>query len=795
MPQSPFSEKLPCVATLLSLVFLTLLLPLPGRAQPEEPDTETQRWEALLTNKQEEVSDLGEQLDQIQSTYEANTAEAQKRIEALADELNRLTALKGLSAHNPRETLGLRNKIQSLTTQLDSGTMPLREAQSRLETIVHEIDVRQEELQETSPPTPQGQKALADYQKALQHLQRRANTLETRIQKSLAPALKLEKELNATVTALDKTLSSVWRQYFFEPSPTLLAFQDPGSMQPLTRWVKYLPTYARVVLLGDIDWFALISVMLVFFALSMLPIHLWILPALEKSSLQLTMREMAPPLYWVALGLALMVSTTILPSGQGCLVRSFTQLFLSWGIMLALWPLRQYQLGENAPRRNHIRLLWVLYATAVILQDINLPPLFLGPLWAGILVLGTIWSKKRCTPDKPKLERSIFGASIPFFILLIIGSLTGYVHFTLFLTAAWFVFWLAVQIGTGMAALLRSWSAQTSPALLENLLKGVAQGVGYPLVWLGALSLMIGWLGYSLGGYPFLDELLQLKVGWGKVSFNFMRILGVVIGFYIARSGLIILRSLFDNVIRKQDHWEKGTAESLQTIISYAVWGLFALAAMYFLGFNFTSLAVIAGGLSVGIGFGLQSIINNFVSGLILLFGRSIQPGDIVDLSGTWGQIKRVNIRTTVVQTFDNSTIFVPNAELIGGRITNWTHKDISLRRRIDVGVAYGSDTEKVKRLLLEQARKHPQVFRYPEPFVRFANFGNSTLDFILYFWSDINNGWHAESDLRFQIDQAFRENGVEIAFPQQDLHIRSAAGLDPYLARPASAAGNTSET
>lgn len=775
-------RSLVLLAGLSLCVFFWVLYPGACWAQPAAMHAETERLEALVQSKQEELADLQHQLQQIEKELEQNTKPVNEHVQALRQELNRLTTLKSLSTTNPRETLGLRNTIQSLGTRLYTASLPLYEAQSRLESIRAGLNARQNELHNINAPAQDSQEALQTYRQSLTELQHKAKALSTRIKDHLRPATTLKNDLESTVNALDKTLNTLWQQYFFDSTPSILALKDTGGVQSLARWAKSLPTYARMVLLGDIDWFALTSVALIFFALTLLPIHLWILPALEKSTLQLSMREMGPPLYWVALGLALIAATVLLPSGQGCLLRSCTQLFLSWGIMLTLWPLRQYQLGENAPARNHLRLLWVLYAVAVLLQDLNIPPLFLGPAWALVLAFGAIWSKKRSTADKPRLERSIFAASVPFFILLTLASLGGYVHFTLFLTAAWFIFWLAVQLGTGIAALLKIWSQKSAPTLLANLFKGAAQGVGYPLVWTGALAFLLGWIGYSLGGYPFLDALLELKIGWGKVSFNFMRVLGVLIGFYFARSGLLVLRSLFENIIRKQGHWEKGTAESLQTIISYTVWGLFALAALYFLGFNFTSLTVIAGGLSVGIGFGLQSIINNFLSGLILLFGRSIQPGDVVDITGTWGQIKRINIRTTVVQTFDNSTIFVPNAELISGRITNWTHKDVSLRRTIQVGVAHGSDTETVKRLLLEQAAKHPQVFRYPEPFVRFANFGDSALDFILYFWSDINNGWFAESDLRFQIDQSFRDNGVEIAFSQQDLHIRSAAGLDPYF-------------
>jgi small-conductance mechanosensitive channel len=285
-----------------------------------------------------------------------------------------------------------------------------------------------------------------------------------------------------------------------------------------------------------------------------------------------------------------------------------------------------------------------------------------------------------------------------------------------------------------------------------------------------------------MGDVQFLQEITALNLGWGAISVNLFRLILVLIGFYLARSGLVILRSVMDSMAEGNEQLDPGTTATLKTLLTYIVWAVYIIVALAFLGVNLTSLTVVAGGLSVGIGFGMQSIVNNFISGLILLFGRAIKPGDIVQIGDLWAEVKEVNIRTTVVETFDKSALLLPNSKLISEQITNWTLSDNVIRRTITVGVAYGSDTELVKRLLLHIAETHPDVLKIPRPFARFIDFGANSLDFRLYFYATINNAWDTESALRFEIDKIFREYNIEIAFPQHDLHIKSATGLEGLL-------------
>jgi len=193
-------------------------------------------------------------------------------------------------------------------------------------------------------------------------------------------------------------------------------------------------------------------------------------------------------------------------------------------------------------------------------------------------------------------------------------------------------------------------------------------------------------------------------------------------------------------------------------------------------------LALVAGALSVGIGFGLQNIVNNFISGLILLFERPIKTGDWIVVDDVEGYVKRISIRSTHIQTFDRADVIVPNSALISGKVVNWMLKDVKGRIRVPIGVAYGSDVQAVKKVLHEIAGEHPEVIKSeilaPAPVVLFIGFGDSSLDFELRCHiRDIDKKVQTTSDLNFAIDAAFRAQKIEIPFPQRDIHIIGTEG------------------
>jgi potassium efflux system protein len=295
------------------------------------------------------------------------------------------------------------------------------------------------------------------------------------------------------------------------------------------------------------------------------------------------------------------------------------------------------------------------------------------------------------------------------------------------------------------------------------------------LLWLSALvaCILMAWAGSDFM-VEALAKLFNLNLSVGSFSISLKGILLAPIIFCITRAAARIGRLLLSEKVLDSKDFERGLKDSIVTISSYVIWGLGILFALGVLGVSATSLAVVFGALSIGIGFGLQNIFNNFISGLILLFERPIQVGDYVEVNNIWAEVKEINVRSTIVQTFDNATVIIPNSDFISQQVTNWSFKDPRMRRHVDVGVAYGSDIELVRRTLLEIPERIPKILKLPRPDVLFMDHGDSALIFRLRFWVHVDSYYTSTTDVRFELDRRFRELGIEIAFPQRDLHIRS---------------------
>lgn len=273
-------------------------------------------------------------------------------------------------------------------------------------------------------------------------------------------------------------------------------------------------------------------------------------------------------------------------------------------------------------------------------------------------------------------------------------------------------------------------------------------------------------------------ETILFRIGERDISLVvILEFLILIIVFYILSklTRRLIKRRLF-SLLKIAD----GTQFLILRLLHFLMMSIGILVALNFIGINLTTLTVGLGALSVGIGFGLQNITSNFVSGIILLLERHVNVGDLVTIQSSAnetviGRVHSINIRSTTLVTLDNVTIIVPNSRFIENTITNWSIHDPRIRVTIPVGVAYGSDTRKVTELLLRVAKENENVLKDPEPSVLFRGFGDSSLNFELLVWlPDPMLRLRVISELNYAIDELFRENNVTIPFPQRDVHIVS---------------------
>ncbi len=261
----------------------------------------------------------------------------------------------------------------------------------------------------------------------------------------------------------------------------------------------------------------------------------------------------------------------------------------------------------------------------------------------------------------------------------------------------------------------------------------------------------------------------------GPVKLTTLSILGVCLAIYFGFFFSRLVRGLMLIHIFPRTALDTGVRYTISTTLHYIILILVGFIALNILGFPLTNLALVFGALGVGIGFGLQNIVNNFISGLILLFERPIKVGDMLEIDGQWGTVKDIRVRSTIFETFDRYVLIIPNSELVSNKVLNWTHYGAGINRlTLKVGVSYGSDVRQVTELLTQICQANPRVVAAPPPQIYFAVYGDSSLDFTIWvFVRTPSDRIPATHELNSAIFEAFREHSIEIPFPQRDLHIK----------------------
>jgi len=230
---------------------------------------------------------------------------------------------------------------------------------------------------------------------------------------------------------------------------------------------------------------------------------------------------------------------------------------------------------------------------------------------------------------------------------------------------------------------------------------------------------------------------------------------------------------LLEEDVLPRTNLERGIPHAISNTAAYAVSSIGFVLALGAAGIDLSRVTVLAGAFGVGIGFGLQNIVNNFISGLILLYERPIQIGDTVEVGTLTGEVKRIGIRSSTLRTFQGAEVIVPNASLIAEKVVNWTLSDRQRRIELPLGVAYGTDPQRVLEILLGVANASPEILKDPPPLALFRGFGDSALNFELRVWTGLAAYLEVHSRIAIAVNTALREAAIEIPFPQRDLHIK----------------------
>lgn len=291
-----------------------------------------------------------------------------------------------------------------------------------------------------------------------------------------------------------------------------------------------------------------------------------------------------------------------------------------------------------------------------------------------------------------------------------------------------------------------------------------------------AVLVALGSLGYLDPVKELLDsEALTFKIGSVSLSlYKLLRSLAVLIVLFWVAS---MLSAMGEKRLKKIKKMKASNRELLIKGFQASVYVLMFFIGLDVVGIDLTALAVVGGAIGIGIGFGLQKVTSNFISGLILLFEKSVEEGDLVELSdGTCGFVRHTGARYTLIETFDSKEVMIPNEDFITSRVVNWTYSNTQGRVEIVVGVSYDCDIEKARDLILEAATEHERCSKDPHPQCYLKDYGESSVDFLLYFWvDDVTQGrFEPKSDVMRSIWRKFKEHDISIPYPQRDLHIKN---------------------
>lgn len=308
------------------------------------------------------------------------------------------------------------------------------------------------------------------------------------------------------------------------------------------------------------------------------------------------------------------------------------------------------------------------------------------------------------------------------------------------------------------------------------------------IIWVDASLSYFNIRDWVVGGFV---QVISHRVQLGSMDLSALDLIAFGLSLYLATLLSRFIRFLLEEEVYQRVQMPRGLPNTVSMLVNYGILAIGFFVAISVAGIDLSRFAIVAGALGVGIGFGLQNVVNNFVSGLILMFERPIQVGDTIEVGVLIGHVLRIGFRSSTVRTYDGAEVIVPNGNLISAEVVNWTLSDRTRRLDVPVGVAYGSDPQKVLDVLTKTAHAHKDVLSYPAPSIIFKGFGESSLDFSVRVWiKDFEELYRVSSEMAVMIYAALNEAGFEIPFPQRDLHLRSVSpgvslsGLPPVGAQ-----------
>ncbi|GHU94032.1 mechanosensitive ion channel protein [Deltaproteobacteria bacterium] len=740
---------------------------------PDQVDT----WESVWASQRDMLNEINEKAAIMREKFAKDAAGLTKKTPLFEEEARRLLVLVNNFQEWPNPMEAVSRRIASTMLEERQDLEPLILGRAEVQALLDRVSY----LADSLPEDVRGGRVDAEmqaYVKDIAQAKSRLAAVLAKYDSSLGPYMTLLERLEKTRADIASRLPVLWKDYYLQDPVPWLSLETweeiPQNMRysvqsMVLRQAVEMPVAAEQWVTAGLRF----ALCLCFTCVAKFLLGRRLLTPTSSPAGRHIFQISLPCL---CLGFSLAASSISTGGEFFRLLLALGNLGIIAGQIFLAWDMRLLKNPEAGVSHAPLWRLMPLTFCAYTLLYLPLAKPLTLVLWTALVAVSLVRLRRQRAEEASslQLECGILECEPVALWFCLALSLLGLHIYSMTLYLFFVSSSLALELCLGSMGLISEFNgrlpSEGARAAVAHLLIALAA----PVVLVTAVTGVLLWVGTLPGGMYLLKEYVLKGVNVGATQFNIIQLLLIISAFYLTRAAVSMGTRLLSKLPGQGLEIDSTLIPPMQTALTYLVWCFFGLFALRSLGMELSNLAMVAGGLSVGIGLGMQTIVNNFISGLILIFSRTLQAGDVVEVDGVTGRVRKISVRATMVETYDNALIYVPNSEFVSSRLTNWTRNSRSVRREISLGVAYGSNTELVMKLMLGIASGHRNVLKYPAPSIAFADFGVSTLDFSLHFWvKDYDVGVSTSSDIRLEIEKQFRQHRIEVAFPQMDLHIK----------------------
>ena len=695
-------------------------------------DGQTPLWRSISDGLHRNIEIKRQELGRIRKILPADKAALDAALSDVSSRLDQILLLRGVAGETPWASRSLLMQLRELSAAVDVACEPLRDMRDALARTKQEYAVlRQIRARNASRGYAElVSEELSGPGREFRELKNDVDAVKAAVDASLAQATALDADIDAARKEEVDRFVVLIKQAYFASSGSLLAVSGlAGMVDDFFQWRNAAPRFWKPMASWT-PWERYGAVVAAYFAVLFGVLHLCRrrFPAIGGRALG--------PQVWLVAGVALFAGRQSVLFAANQFTSLAWVLAVSWGLV--------GMLGSGA----RLRTLFACFAVTVACDVGNVPASVAGAV-LPLLAAAAIWRLRRCGCGLTSDTVALAAAGV--------AGVFGYGPQGVALVQALFMLHLALGVAGAVqrALVARHDGGRRSLA-----------GLAAPLAATVLATLYVAWVLVFLGGPGLMDYVFGLKAQIGRATISPEAVVALLLTFFLLRLAQASFVRLLGLATLRGKALDPGLAHTLGAVFSYATWVLFLLFALHLFEVPLGALTWIASGLSVGIGFGLKDIVNNFVSGLIIMFGGAVKKGDIIQQGKNIGEVVDLSVRNTIMRTLDNTTVIIPNASFLRGEIVNLSYQDATLRLTIPVTVAPGTKPKKVRKILLAIAREHPDVLKEPAPEVLMNAFSRLGLEFALHVWIDnFMKKFQVQSELAAAIDREFQENKILLAF------------------------------